>query len=314
MRTDEQYGQQLGVELRHETADLHAAPDLVRKLRGRQARRSWTIRTAIATPVAAAAAAAILVTMPGQGAPDPTQQPNGAQAQLQNGAQVQLESVAYVQEQTVKALGRASQYVIHAESTYRGGHYDRWIDRATQRYRHDAYTSEVPACPWPDGKPRAAEAEPSGKQTAGPVHLSQSHSVSGPKGNQTLITVNYDRKCWSKVRAPYEGDVPLDITDADSVRKAIGDGTVELLGNEKVDGVDTLHLRLTGPHSMYRIDMWVDSTAYLPVRETAARGDGEKEPFLDSTTNTTTYTWLPRTGENLARLVLTPPPGFRQVK
>lgn len=309
MRVDEQYGRQLGVQLRHETADVNAAPDLVRKLRRRQARRSWTIRTAIVTPVAAAAAAALLVTMPGPGAPDRTQQMNGAQPQLEN--------VSYVQQQTIEALDQASQYVIHARSTYGSGYYDEWIDKATQRYRNDVYTSEVPASPAPDGQganEEQAQAPPApADQTAGPLHLSQSHSVSGPKDNQTIITVDYDLKVWSQDRAPAgEPVTAVDITDADSVRKAVNDGTVELLGREKVDGVDTLHLRLTGPNWSYQFDMWVDSTTYLPVQQTETKGDGEAFPA--SPTVTRTYTWLPRTEENLAHLVLTPPPGFVQVQ
>ncbi|SCE67788.1 hypothetical protein GA0074695_0242 [Micromonospora viridifaciens] len=312
MPVDEQYGQQLGVQLRHETADVYAAPDLMRRLRGRQARRSWAIRTAIATPVAAAAAAAILVTMPGQGAPDRTHQANGAP--------VQMENVSYVQEQTVKALGQASQYVIHAKNSYGSGHYDEWIDKATQRYRNDVYTSEVPASPAPDGKAGQADREETarapqapGEQPAGPVHLSQSHAVSGPKRNQTIITVDYNGKWWSKDHAPaVEPAISVDITDADSVHKAISHGTVELLGNEKVNGVDALRLRIDGPNWSYRIDMWVDSTTYLPVQQTATKGDGDA--LVPSSTVTTTYTWLPRTGENLARLVLTPPPGFVRVK
>ncbi|MEU2612332.1 hypothetical protein ABZ570_12225 [Micromonospora sp. NPDC007271] len=304
MPVDEQYGQQLGVQLRHETADVHAAPDLMRRLRGRQARRSWAIRTAIATPVAAAAAAAILVTMPGQGAPDRTHQPNGARTRMEN--------VSYVQEQTVKALDQASQYVIHAKNSYGTGHYDVWIDKATQRYRTDVYTSlPAPQAPAPDGTDRMPEAP--GEETAGPLRLSQSNSVGGPKGNRTTITVNYDGKWWSKEQAPaMKPTIPVDITDADSVRKAISEGKVELLGREKVDGVEALHLRIDGPNRLYRIDMWVDSTTYLPVKEIVAKGGGEGFPA--SARVTTTYTWLPRTGENLARLVLTPPPGFVQVK
>jgi outer membrane lipoprotein-sorting protein len=307
MLTDEQYGQELGVHLRHETADVHTAPDLVRKLRRRQARRSWAIRTAIATPVAAAAAA-VVVTVPGPGAPDGRHQINGAQ--------VQLENVSYVQEQTVRALSQASQYVIYAKSTYGSGYYDEWIDKATQRYRNDVYTSDAPVsqAPPPDAQAEKTQASTAPTdQTRGPIRLSQSHSVSGPDSNQEIITVDYDLRNWSKDRAPAEKpQTGPDITDADSVRKAISDGTIELLGREKVDGVDTLHLRLYGPKQSYRIDMWVDGTTYLPVQQTAAKGDGKAFPA--SSTVTTKYSWLPRTEENLARLVLTPPPGFAQVK
>ena len=68
---------------------------------------------------------------------------------------MQFENVSYVQEQTVKALGQASQYVIYAKNTYGSDHYDEWIDKATQRYRNDVYTSIAPASPAPGGKPGA---------------------------------------------------------------------------------------------------------------------------------------------------------------
>jgi hypothetical protein len=314
MLTDEQFGQQLGARLRHETEDVRAAPDLARKLHRRRTRRTWAIGTAIATPVAAAAAIVVVVgTTAGQGAPDGSQHANTAAPPTSGtSAPVRVENVAYVKEQTLKALSQASQYVIHAKNTYESGHYDEWTDKATQRYRNDVYDSSTEiAGRAADGEmrlPAPNEIKP------GPIRLRQSHAVSGPDGDQDIVTVDYDLRTWSTghLTDKRPTDIP-DITDADSIRKAITDGTVELVGKENVDGLDTLHLRLHGPKRSYRIDMWVDSTSYLPVREIAAKSTGPDE-FPASAAVTATYTWLPRTEENLAKLVLTPPPGFRQVK
>ena len=311
MFTDERYGQQLGARLRRETDDVRAAPDLVAKLRRRRTRRTWVISTAVATPVAAAAAAAIVVTTVGQGAPGGSQQTDTAAPPTSGSdASVRVENVAYVQEQTLKAISQSSQYVILARNTYEGGHYDEWTDKATLRYRNDVYdTSTEIAGRSADGKIHVPAPN---ELTPGPIHLHQSHAVSGPDGDQDITTVDYDLRTWSTghLTDKRPSDIP-DITGADSIRKAITDGTVVLVGKENVDGHDTLHLRLDGPRQSYRIEMWVDGTTYLPVRETAAKGDGNGFPA--TATVTTTYTWLPRTEENLAKLVLTPPSGFKHV-
>lgn len=307
MLTDEQYGHQLGVQLRHELEDVHPGPSLVSKLRRQQARRTWAIRTAIATPVVAVAAAAILVTTVGQGMPGEGRQANST---------AQFENVAYVQEQTLKALSQASEYVIHAKNTYKGGHYDEWTDKATQRYRNDFYDRSTPLSVSFDKDGTAHAPQAPADQAPGPIHLAQSHLVTGPEGDQHIVTVDYDRKQWYTLHSTDKNPsgVP-DITDPDSIRKAITDGTLELVGKEKVDGLDALHLQLFGPKRSYRIDMWVDETNYLPVQATAVKGNSKTggREFTTSATVTTKYSWLPRTEENLAYLVLTPPPGFEHV-
>jgi len=292
MSDDEQFGHQLGVLLRREIEPVRADPDLVHTLRRRQARRTWVVRTAIATPVVAAAAA-ILVTSTGLGAPHPgltsiAEPPANAQPPT---SAAQFENVAFVQEQTIKALGQASQYVIYAKSSYDGGHYETWIDRANQRYRNDVYSGT-------------------------PAQLNQSHAVSGPDGDQTVVTVDYDSHWWATRHETFSRpqSAPPDITDAQEIQRAITDGTVELLGHETVNGFDTLHLRLYGPDRTYRIDMWVDATTYLPVQDVAGKSSGQAgaAEFPASYAVTTTYSWLPRTDENLARLVLTHPPGYEE--
>jgi hypothetical protein len=99
-----------------------------------------------------------------------------------------------------------------------------------------------------------------------------------------------------------------------SIQQAIASGTLELLGHETVNGLDTLHLRLFGPDRSYRVDIWVDSATYLPVRDIAGKSSGNAGPDeFPAEIAVTTYSWLPRTDENLARLVLTPPAGFVQM-
>jgi hypothetical protein len=96
----------------------------------------------------------------------------------------------------------------------------------------------------------------------------------------------------------------------------VAEGKVELVGQEKVGTVDTHHLRVIGPRREYKIDLWVDSTTYLPVKETAVKAGNKQggEEFPESKGEVITYTWLPRTEENLAELTLTPPADFKQLK
>jgi hypothetical protein len=316
MLTDEQYGRQVGDRLRHEIDDVHASPDLVRRLRRRQVRRTWAIRFTIATPVAAAAvAAAIVLTTAGQSAPSQAVRPGTTTAPPPTSdAPAQVRTVAYVKEQTLKALGQASQYVIFSKDTYADGHHDTWYDKPADRYRNDVYSRDVVGSGGKEADGQVRLPPPS--QPLGPIHLNQSHAVTGKLGSdQEITTIDYDRKTWSTSHIKETGPVVLvapDITDTESVRKAITDGTVTLLGNENVDGIDTLHLQVIGPKREYKIDMWVDGKSYLPVREKAVKSSGQADEFPDSHAESTKYEWLPRTEENLAKLTLTPPPDFKR--
>jgi hypothetical protein len=314
--TDEQYGRRIGDRLRHEIDDVHASPDLARELRRRRTRRTWAITGAIATPVAAAAVVAVVVSA--QATPDrsTTAAPSSAAS---SSAQPRIVTVAYIQAETVKALGQGTQYVIYSKDTYESGYYETWTDKATQRYRTDI-TTRLPATARAsrtgDGKmtlPSGPPAPPSG-----PPHRQQSHAVKGAGESQEITTVDWEDNWWSvdhlrdgKPQTP----IP-DPTDPDGMRKAVAEGKVELVGQEKIGTVDTHHLRVIGPRREYKIDLWVDSTTYLPVKETAVKGGNKQggEEFPESKGEAITYTWLPRTEENLAKLTLTPPDGFKQVK
>ena len=301
MHSDERYGHQLGVRLRDDIDDVRAAPDLVVRLRRRRARRTWAIRAAIATPVAAAAVAAGLVAAAGDQAPVGGPGPQIAESTPSD--PVRLENVAYVRAQTIEALTRAPSYVIYSKTTYSTGYYETWTDKSTRRYRNDVYTSLVDQ---PTGGGTAPRLPDPGAPPTGPMRLQQSHSASGPYERRTITVIDYDRRTWSVERTserPPRSEVP-DITDADSVRAATEDGKLELLGRETVNGQDTLHLRIYARVRGYRVDMWVDRQTFLPVQEAQSTIDDGQ------TRVTTTYAWLPRTRANLARLVLTPPPGF----
>lgn len=299
MHGDEQYGHQLGAKLREELDDMRAAPDLVSTLRRRRSRRAWTIRASIATPVmVAAAAVAVVASAAGHGS---------APAVTSTGS-VRLQDVAYIKAQTIQALNQATKYVIYSKETYPGGRVETWTDLATQRYRNDVYLADADSVPaGANGRAQAPPA-PDPHAAPGPLHLAQSHSGSGPFGNQDIVDVDYDHRTWD---TDHDTDVPPpstvpNVTDPDSVEAAINNGTFKVLGDDPVNGAAALHLRIGTTTRGYRIDLWVDKTTYLPVQEMdTATWENQGGPAV-----TTTYAWLPRTDENLARLVLTGPPGF----
>ncbi|MFC4857187.1 hypothetical protein [Actinophytocola glycyrrhizae] len=310
MSADEEFGRVIGDRLRDEVAGIHADRDLARALRRRRSRRAWTIRASIGAPlVAAAAAAAVLVAGSGTGAT--TVPTTGAQAAppVTTTTQPRVENVAHVQSMTIQALRSADEYVIHEKNMLETGYLEYWTDRATDRYRMDAYStilqSSEEALPGPGGVVTAPP-RPEDMPT-GPMRRTHSIAGDGPLGDRHHIYVDYDRKTWSTdhdTSEPPTLEVP-DVLDADALKQAIDEGRMELVGAERIGDRDTHHLRLFATRRGYQIDLWVDSTSYLPVRQTWTVIDGAAEPVM-----TSDYDWLPRNGENLAKVELTPPPGF----
>jgi hypothetical protein len=303
MLTDDEFAQQLGVRLHAEVADLRAAPGLTATLRRRQARRALAVRTTVATPVAAAVVAVALVANTGQGG-----QP-GRPAGSSAASAMQLRDVAYVKTQTTNALDKASNYVMHVYSTRTGGgSNDMWSDPATGRERGDNRG--------PDSTPV------------------ESYAVgAGATGDWTFLTIDYTRRTWWTTPWPKSQNEPLlpgplpppvkvgqgmplrqvltlvaYVVDPARIRDALGNGTLRLLGQERIGGHETLHLHLTvGANGLPEIlpmtlDLWVDAVTFLPYREIASMG---------SSKSTADYAWLARTPANLAHLDLpVPPAGF----
>jgi hypothetical protein len=306
MSADEEFGRAVGEQLRTEVSDVHAAADLAETLRARRFRRTWTLRAAIAAPLAAAA---VLVTTTEPGVTNEFDK-GGAQAAPPPSTSVppKVENVAQVQQLTIKALRTANDYVIHEKAMLDTGYLEYWTDRATNRHRMDAYTTLVKLedVRGPGADTVSVPPAPDRQETGRP-RLTESNASEGKPGDKRYISVNYDHKTWSTfhhTEVMPEGEVP-DVLDADALKKAIDTGRMELIGSESIDGRQTHHLRLFAEIRGYQIDLWVDSTTYLPVRQTTATLDEPAKKVM-----TTDYDWLPRDEENLAKLTLTPPPGF----
>jgi hypothetical protein len=312
MSGDEEFGHAIGGRLRDEVADIHATRDLAGAVREqrRSRRRTWTIRASIGAPLVAAAAAVAVVMTTGA---TPTEPRGGTHAappkSTDTTTQVRVENLAHVQAMTIQALRSAEDYVMHEKNMLDSGYLEYWWDRATDRYRLDSYSTIIQPDeelePGPDGKmtlPPIPDEMPTG-----PPRLTHSIAGDGPVGDIYYTYVDYDRKTWSTshdTEKPPPLEVP-DVLDADALKKAIDEGRMELIGAETIGDKETHHLRLFATRRGYQIDLWVDATSYLPVRQTSTVIDGPEEPVM-----TSDYDWLPRDEENLAKLELTPPPDF----
>jgi hypothetical protein len=85
------------------------------------------------------------------------------------------------------------------------------------------------------------------------------------------------------------------------IRTELGCGGFVTDGRQRVDGVDAI--KITGGQ---RISvLWVDPVTYLPVRALLAVAQGRPQ---------TDFRWLSATPAHLARLNVTVPIGFRQVR
>jgi hypothetical protein len=147
------------------------------------------------------------------------------------------------------------------------------------------------------------------------------------------ITVNYATKTWyrresrpslapgnfkppSPTTSSCRQIVPFYMSETPTqlmagIREAVGCGQLLMAGPERVGGVAAIKLvpsravlkaagMLTAPTTL-----WVNSSSYLPVRW---QSDGPVAPHA-----VYDIAWLPPTAANLARLTVTPPPGFQRV-
>jgi hypothetical protein len=93
---------------------------------------------------------------------------------------------------------------------------------------------------------------------------------------------------------------------ATNLRRAISCGTLTEAGRQRVDGIDAIKLT-SRPGSLISETVWVSPGTYLPVR-LVIRGPGEP-----ASRQTADISWLAPTAQNLARLTVPIPAGFREV-
>jgi len=96
-------------------------------------------------------------------------------------------------------------------------------------------------------------------------------------------------------------------TVATALRAAVSCGTLAVAGRQRVAGTGAIELT-SRPDSPIAETVWVSPGTYLPVRVVIRLSGGQ--PVLQQAAD---ITWLPPTAQNLARLTVPVPAGFRQV-
>ncbi|MEU7750939.1 hypothetical protein AB0B57_27540 [Micromonospora sp. NPDC049101] len=211
-----------------------------------------------------------------------TGQPGGASASsTDTSRQSQLRDVVYVSAQTQAALGDADDYVVKVRDAYPGGRIDYWTDKQTGSSRVDMYRG--------DGSPDSSLVTviADGKQRGTQIsHLERTY----------FEFVGSAKDATGTVFVP---------NDPATIRDWLAKGSLEIVGQEKVDGHDTVHLRLKPGTATYTAELWVDETSFLPYKTVA-----DKSGKVTGKAEVSTFEWLPRTAENLSHFDLTPPAGY----
>jgi hypothetical protein len=97
------------------------------------------------------------------------------------------------------------------------------------------------------------------------------------------------------------------LTVARNLRAAISCGSLAEAGQQRVDGIEATELT-SSPDSVISETIWVSPGTYLPVRVVIRLAPGQAGPWQEAD-----ITWLQPTAQNLARLTVPVPAGFRQV-
>jgi hypothetical protein len=94
---------------------------------------------------------------------------------------------------------------------------------------------------------------------------------------------------------------------ARALRDAISCGILAVAGRQSLDGIDAIELK-SRPTSPISETIWVTPRTYLPVRVVVRSARGK--PVTQQTAD---ITWLKPTAQNLAKLTVPVPAGFRKV-
>jgi hypothetical protein len=286
------------------TADVTAAPEglAMRTIRYRRRRAIATV-TGTAGVVATAVAVFAAVAVTGSAPAHPAGQ--------------QVKSVAYVISRTESALGAASSGNFVENYRY------TTISGSGVEFENVSPASDITSLTmWTYGQHVKLVTY------AGGGRLS---TVSGwsTSGKMTTTTADYQNKTWWRLmtpgispysaisgcraaveltlQGPWEtayGDLPA------ALRTALRCGQYTLAGTQRVDGVETVELKLVPmADTPVRQTFWVNSSSYLPVRSVAANYSMPGSVWEYQTD----YRWLQPTPANVAHLNVSIPAGFTQV-
>jgi len=195
----------------------------------------------------------------------------------------------------------------------------------------------------PNG-PTTAQEWSNGEQWRSFLYSSTGHPVydEGYRSTTGYTLVSYLTKTWTRQTglgrpyalpasalsgkpacAPAVGDFPvlfrvglpgtstsastLPTTVAAALRTAVSCGSLAVAGRQTVDGTEAIKLT-SRPGSPITETIWVSPSTYLPVRVTVRSALGNS-----AIQQTADFTWLQPTAQNLAKLTVPIPAGFREV-
>jgi hypothetical protein len=267
-------------------------PDHVfgKALRSYRRRRNGT-RALVVTGVVATSAAVGLATVSGPATRPETRPTAGPSRPVTSH---RLDTVAFVRAKVAAAVD-ASTAIVH--TTHRYGlnpREERWTDQQTGQFVDWIYRDS--------GRPDSA--------------------IFWPGHGMTSTVVFYAEKSWSTVDTG--GSFPMKpatqlFDTPEQIRDALVHDEITLVGHEQLRGRETVHLKyvttsaFSDGHPVH-VDTWVDAQSYLPLR------------VVQQSTYVPTYLpkgyqravddldWLPRSPENVAKISLTPPAGFKHVR
>jgi hypothetical protein len=298
------------------TRDLRAPAGLTRRV-ARRRRRRLALRSAAGAAAALAAGAVALVAVVVPGARDSARD-NSADA------------TAYVVERVDGALsvaepGEIAQMTVTTRSAVMPG--GTIVTTTAEEWSHGSQWRSVKYSP--AGQPAYDE----GSGTSSPYTL-----------------VSYLTRTWARQRLPsfpvagsrapafgprgcgsayagapfvFQSGLPgigfsarsLPTTVASDLRTAISCGTLARSGRQSVDGIEAVRLT-SRPGSPIIETIWVSPGTYLPVR-VVIRSAGPHSGLIIGDQRilrqTADITWLPPTAQNLAKLTVPIPAGFRHV-
>lgn len=163
------------------------------------------------------------------------------------------------------------------------------------------------------------------KHTWGRQHLRAGNPMIGPRtGSHISLPRGYSvpSGCLFPVALLFRSGLPgmrpsagaLPATVARDLRTAISCGALRVAGRQRLDGVEAIELRST-PKSPVTETVWASPSSYLPLRVVARMTPGHpiSAQAAEVVQQTADISWLPPTTQNLARLAVAIPAGFRRV-
>jgi hypothetical protein len=124
----------------------------------------------------------------------------------------------------------------------------------------------------------------------------------------TPLLFGYGLPGTGPVASSRAGAISLPSTVARDLRTAVSCGALVDAGRQRVDGTEAIELT-SHRGSPISETIWVSQSTYLPVRVVVRLSFGK----LPGREQTADFTWLPPTAQNLARLTVPIPAGFRRV-